>query len=126
MDLVSGVYAYVGSAFGPGGLDGRLGRHWGGGGSVHWHVDYLRRRSSPEGAWITRDPTPREHDWAAALASTPGASIPVHGFGASDCDCPAHLFRFREPPALERFRERAEAEAAGEPDPVRRWTPAGG
>lgn len=123
MELVPGVYAYVGSAFGPGGLNARLGRHWRGGENVHWHVDYLRSCSSPEEAWITRDPAPREHEWAAALASTPGGSLPVRGFGASDCDCPAHLFRFGELPALERFRERAADEAEGETGPVRRWTP---
>lgn len=125
MEIVPGVYAYVGSAFGPGGLGARLGRHWRGGGSVHWHVDYLRRRSSPQEAWVTRDSALREHEWAAALASMPGASLPVRGFGASDCDCPTHLFRFGESPGLERFRRRAASEAAGEPGPVRRWTPAG-
>lgn len=123
LELRPGVYAYVGSAFGPGGLDARLGRHWRGGGSVHWHVDHLRRRSSPEGAWITRDPTPREHQWAEVLASMPDATLPMHGFGASDCACTTHLFRFRDPPALDRFRRRAADEAEGETGPVRRWTP---
>lgn len=123
MQLVQAFYAYVGSAFGPGGLEARLGRHWRGGEGVHWHLDYLRRRSSPSGAWVTRDPTPREHEWAAALASMPGASLPMRGFGSSDCDCPTHLFRFDGPPALQRFRRRAADEATGDPGPVRRWTP---
>jgi len=40
--LEPGVYIYVGSAWGPGGLRARLCRHlYGRRGRVHWHIDYL-------------------------------------------------------------------------------------
>src|SRR3990172_11736037 len=38
----AGEYVYIGSAFGPGGLRARLGRHVRGDGQPHWHIDALR------------------------------------------------------------------------------------
>ena len=37
-----GMYVYVESAFGPGGLHARVQRHVRGNGALHWHVDHLR------------------------------------------------------------------------------------
>ena len=36
-----GVYFYVGSAMGPGGLRGRIRRHYRRNKKIHWHIDYL-------------------------------------------------------------------------------------
>lgn len=120
--LSPGRYAYVGSAFGPGGLEARLGRHVRGGERLHWHVDYLRRRCDPVGAWVTRDEEPREHRWARALSAAPGSRSPLPGFGASDCSCGTHLHHFEALPSLEAFRERAAAVGTGPAAaPVRRW-----
>ena len=126
MELGPGLYAYVGSGFGPGGVEARLGRHLAGGDAVHWHVDYLRRRSTPAEAWLTRDPIRREHEWAAALSEMPRASVPMDGFGASDCSCPSHLVHFPRPPSLERFRRRAARKAGEAPAPIRRLADVGG
>lgn len=125
MELREGRYAYVGSAFGPGGVEARLGRHVRGEGSLHWHVDYLRRRCEPTEAWVSLDETPREHEWARALAAAPGSTVPLAGFGASDCGCASHLFRFAEVPSWEAFGERAADEAGPgeEPGPVLRREP---
>ncbi|MGF1529551.1 MAG: DUF123 domain-containing protein [Candidatus Competibacterales bacterium] len=41
--LDPGIYLYVGSAFGPGGLRGRLRHHLRPVVKPHWHIDYLRR-----------------------------------------------------------------------------------
>lgn len=82
-----GFYAYVGSAFGPDGLAGRIGRHLKAQKPCHWHIDYLRRRCQLIDIWYTVSPVHREHDWARALAETQGASIPIPGFGSSDCHC---------------------------------------
>jgi Uri superfamily endonuclease len=38
-----GYYAYVGSAFGPGGLAARLSHHLRRSHKPRWHIDYLRR-----------------------------------------------------------------------------------
>jgi len=40
-DLVPGFYAYVGSAFGFGGLRARIGHHLESTAEPHWHIDYL-------------------------------------------------------------------------------------
>lgn len=94
----AGVYAYLGSALGPGGLRGRIGRHLRGG-KPHWHVDWLRPVTQPLAvATLSLDGgstrAPRlECAWSRALAALPGATVPVSRFGASDCHsgCPAHL-----------------------------------
>ena len=88
-----GNYAYVGSAFGPGGLTARLNHHLEGTVRPHWHIDYLLRQAQQEQVWVTEEAIPREHDWAGILKSLPDTTIPVKKFGASDCHCLSHLFR---------------------------------
>lgn len=87
-----GTYYYVGSAFGPGGLRARLNHHIKGGARLHWHIDYLRRKTALQGVWLSQDRDRHEHQWAAKISSLSQISTPVAGFGASDCTCPAHLF----------------------------------
>jgi len=99
-----GTYVYVGSAFGPGGLRARVGRHVRGDGVLHWHVDYLRVVTSMEAVWYTHAPNRRECTWARVLRSLPDATVPLDGFGASDCNCSAHLVRIKSAPALSTFR----------------------
>lgn len=114
-----GRYIYVGSAFGPGGVRARVRRHARGGGARHWHIDCLRAATRLEAAWYTHDPTRRECIWAAGLRSWRTARVPLDGFGASDCDCPAHLVAVSSAPSLAAFRERMRDEC---PDhgPIRR------
>ncbi|WP_435186373.1 GIY-YIG nuclease family protein [Halobellus sp. EA9] len=92
----AGAYAYVGSAFGSNGL-GRIDRHRrvaaGDHDVTHWHVDYLG--AHPETSLTSVLAAP-DADVECALASellgTDSARAPpLAGFGASDCDCPAHL-----------------------------------
>jgi len=98
--LAGGVYVYLGSANGPGGLQARLGRHLRGDTRrPHWHVDYLRQEAAAIGyCYLVTDPGAArpgalECLWSQALLDLPGASAPLPGFGASDCrgGCPAHL-----------------------------------
>ena len=111
------TYAYIGSAFGSNGL-GRVDRHRrvaaGTHDVTHWHVDYLgghpevsldsvvaapdadaecrlarELMSMADGDWKSPESAPtvsRESDTSSGLASSP-----IDGFGASDCDCRAHL-----------------------------------
>ncbi|MDN3517735.1 GIY-YIG nuclease family protein [Aquisalimonas lutea] len=88
-----GTYCYVGSAFGPGGLRARLQRHARPPGRCHWHVDYLRAVAEVARAWFLPGPRRHEHAWARALAASSALELAVPRFGASDCDCPGHLFR---------------------------------
>jgi Uri superfamily endonuclease len=100
--LQRGFYVYVGSALGPGGVRGRLAHHMRPAERAHWHIDYLRKKTTLEAVWFCYNRKPREHAWAKRFAAMPGASVPMVGFGASDCDCEAHLFFFKEFPADER------------------------
>lgn len=102
-----GWYAYVGSAFGPGGLRSRCLRHLRPLRRRHWHIDYLRPAATLQDLWFTTDPVPREHLWAEMIAGLPEAGIPILRFGASDCSCRSHLFHFASKPVWAIFRQRA-------------------
>ena len=95
--IAPGWYLYVGSAFGPGGLAARLGHHLRAAPRPHWHIDHLRRRLPVHGLWYCTAGQRLEHLWAHRLGSASAARI--DGFGASDCACSAHLFRFSHRPA---------------------------
>jgi len=95
--LHRGWYVYVGSAFGPGGLRARVGHHLQLAERPHWHIDYLRPWTQVERVWYC-EAGRVEHGWAASLASRPGATVPLPGFGSSDCECAAHLIRFEKTP----------------------------
>lgn len=85
--LSPGRYLYCGSARGPGGLRGRLGRHMRRGKAVRWHVDRLTEAGTVLGAWAV--PGGTECALAAELATLP---VPLPGFGSSDCRvCRSHL-----------------------------------
>lgn len=104
LDIQSGWYVYVGSAFGPGGLRSRVRRHVRGDGALHWHIDYLRAAATVSAVWYTHDEARRECEWAATLRDTTGARTPFAGFGASDCACPSHLSAFDTAPPWAAFR----------------------
>jgi Uri superfamily endonuclease len=99
-----GEYLYVGSALGPGGLAARVAHHAHHSPSPHWHIDYLRRHAALVAIWHRSGGVRREHNWAAALTQLRGATVPVAGFGASDCRCPAHLVRMTSAQRIARFR----------------------
>lgn len=97
-DFPAGWYAYVGSAFGSGGLRGRLKHHCSQVKTPHWHIDYIRQAATVREVWYSASDIRQEHEWAVLLLSQPGASIPAPRFGASDCTCPAHLVHFPKKP----------------------------
>ena len=57
----------------------------------HWHIDYLRKYARLVSVWY-RSGARCEHSWAAQLRAIPGKTVPMAGFGSSDCRCAAHLF----------------------------------
>ncbi len=88
--LPAGRYAYCGSAYGPGGLNARIGRHQRADKALRWHVDHLTRAGRVVD--VKAVPGGRECDLLRLLLAQPGASVPVPGFGSSDCRAgPAHL-----------------------------------
>lgn len=88
----SGYYYYVGSAFGPGGIAARCTHHNKISMKPHWHIDYLRTHCKLEKIVLSFGPEHLEHRWAKYLENLKETSIPVQGFGSSDCSCGSHLF----------------------------------
>jgi Uri superfamily endonuclease len=109
LKLQPGYYVYVGSAFGPGGLKARIGHHRNTFSSPHWHIDYLNKYLSPTEVWYTYDATHREDRWSQVLANARGASIPLAGFGSSDCRSISHLYFFPVRPSSNYFRRKVHA-----------------
>lgn len=103
LNIQPGYYIYVGSAFGPGGVKGRVSRHFRKTKSKHWHIDYLREKTDPVFAWYSHEPVHLEHQWAQKLSEMVETS-PVKGFGCTDCTCFTHLFAMDKKPSLEQFR----------------------
>ena len=88
--LPPGRYAYGGSAYGPGGLRARIGRHLRRDKALRWHIDRLTAAGRAIG--LRAVPGGRECDLVRGLLDLPGTSVPLPGFGSSDCrSCPAHL-----------------------------------
>jgi len=103
--LQSGFYLYVGSALGPGGVRARLAHHLKVSLRPHWHIDCLRAHTRIEEIWYCLDDQRLEHVWAKHINLAEGASVPLLGFGSTDCGCESHLFFFERRPSRERFRK---------------------
>lgn len=104
-DIVPGFYAYVGSAFGAGGLAARIGHHLESTAAAHWHIDYLLQVAQPVEVWYTVADQKLEHHWADLLASQ--FRIPIPRFGSSDYhrSRASHLFYSKRPSAFGWFRQ---------------------
>jgi Uri superfamily endonuclease len=105
LQLQSGIYVYVGSALGPGGVRARLAHHLKPARRPHWHIDYLRAHTRVEEICYRLDTRRLEHVWAEHIGLAEGAYIPLVGFGSTDCGCESHLFFFEQRPSRERFRQ---------------------
>lgn len=103
-ELAAGLYVYVGSAHGPGGLRARVTCHLRADKPTHWHIDYLTACVTPSEVLWAASEQRRECAWVHTLLALPGASAPIPGFGSSDCaaHCPAHLVALPEMPDLPR------------------------
>ncbi len=93
--LESGWYAYVGSAFGPGGF-ARIDRHRrvaeGANETRHWHIDYLLGHPASR---LDRAIRSLGVDAECSISrEIDGRSI--GGVGATDCSCSTHLHHHTE------------------------------
>jgi Uri superfamily endonuclease len=111
--LQPGYYIYAGSAFGPGGLKARIGHHSRISQRPHWHIDYLRPALLLDEVWYSYDSERHEHWWADTFRHLKGATLPLAGFGASDCSCKSHLLLFSAKPLVGRFREKLRSKLNG-------------
>ncbi len=119
LDFAAGYYGYVGSAFGPGGVRGRLAHHSGVSKRPHWHIDYLRQHAEILECWFLIGPHRREHEWAGTLELLAGMNAATARFGASDCGCHTHLFWSRQRPRLTRFAAKLRGQLPADPLPQR-------
>ena len=88
--LAPGTYLYAGSAWGPGGIRARVLRHARRGKARHWHIDSLTEVADL--AVVLAFPGGHECGLIERGRALPGASVPIPGFGSSDCrSCAAHL-----------------------------------
>jgi len=87
-EFAPGRYAYLGSARGPGGIRARCARHLRKDKALRWHVDRLTVAGH-----VAALPVPEGDECAlTATLLAHGATVPVPGFGSSDCrSCSAHL-----------------------------------
>lgn len=102
-DFPAGWYTYVGSAFGAGGIKGRLKHHLKPAERPHWHIDYLRQVASVAEVWLSPGQVSHEETWVEAVLAIPGGTVPVDGFGASDSEMDSHLIYFDVRPSMEDF-----------------------
>jgi Uri superfamily endonuclease len=107
-DLRSGFYAYVGSAFGAGGLRARVEHHLEAVAAPNWHIDYLMGFAVPLEVWYAVSDRKLERDWVDLLEKEPRFSCPIPHFGSSDYrrSRTSHLFFTKRPPSFHWFEDR--------------------
>jgi Uri superfamily endonuclease len=88
--LEAGFYAYVGSAMN--GLRARTDRHLQGARRRHWHIDHLLPLASERSAFLVPSDVDIECRIAETIQAWKGTTMPIKGFGSSDCHCHSHLF----------------------------------
>ncbi len=117
--LSAGVYVYAGSARGPGGIRARVARHLRRVKPERWHVDRLT--ASPDAALsVIALPGGEECGIVAALVRHAHATVPVPGFGSSDCrSCPAHLLAIADAISADNNRHRDQGRRATASRPAR-------
>jgi Uri superfamily endonuclease len=91
--LPAGVYAYLGSALGTGGIRARIRYHLSDRPRSHWHVDVLTRTIGAEAVCWATGTERLECTWLQLLVRLAGSRIPIPRFGSTDCTmgCPVHL-----------------------------------
>ena len=107
-DVAPGFYAYVGSAWGPGGLRARLDHHIEAVAAPHWHIDYLMGCATPLEVWCAMSDRKLERDWVDLLEEEPRFTCPIPRFGSSDYrrSRTSHLFFTRRRPSFGWFEQR--------------------
>ena len=100
--LAPGRYVYCGSAYGPGGIRARVAHHLKKDKALRWHVDRLTIAGRI--VQVAALGGGSECALFAGLRAHAGVSVPVPGFGSSDCGaCPAHLVAVAENFDSEKF-----------------------
>ncbi|MGE4432278.1 MAG: DUF123 domain-containing protein [Sphingobium sp.] len=89
-----GRYVYAGSAYGPGGMRARVGRHFRKSKAIRWHIDHLTQQAGMLQAALIEGGA--ECNIVRVLVATGEFRIPLKGFGSTDCRrCRSHLLHLR-------------------------------
>ena len=94
----AGCYVYTGSAMN--GIEARVRRHLSNRKRIRWHVDFLLEHARIIRYAIRESSVREECELNARTLALPGASVPVKGFGSSDCRCVSHLVYFAHEPDI--------------------------
>lgn len=95
-----GLYVYVGS--GQNSIEKRVERHCRKSKRLFWHIDYLLSNSAASVSKIFYKNAARAEECEIARKLC-GKSVPIRGFGSSDCNCLSHLFKVKSYQVLEDF-----------------------
>jgi len=93
--LNEGYYIYIGSAFGAGGLSSRLHRHLRKIKKKHWHIDQITTSKFSDIIGIGVLLKQRVECGLSEIIESMEKTVPITGFGNSDCEkkCISHFFR---------------------------------
>lgn len=106
-----GCYVYTGSALGNSAISlrHRVARHLRKRKELHWHIDYLLAdaKASILAVVAGASKANRECEITNLIQRIERASLPIIGFGASDCrrNCKSHLVYFEKGVKLERIAQ---------------------
>jgi len=81
--LPGGTYAYIGSAWGPGGLGARVSRHLSANKRIHWHIDWLTSDTRCKLTGVYLFPRVKGESEMYRILSEIGECL-IPGFGSSD------------------------------------------
>lgn len=89
IDFTRGIYIYVGSA--QNGVEARVSRHLRDDKKKHWHIDHLLDHAEVTRVYCLEG---SKRDECATAGYVNYIATPIPEFGASDCSCDSHLFRY--------------------------------
>ena len=90
IEFEKGFYVYVGSAMNS--LKSRIQRHLSDDKKLHWHIDYLLKKSEITDVIYNESPRKIECELSGYISLKTRS---VKGFGCSDCQCESHLYYFK-------------------------------
>ena len=91
--LTKGIYVYIGSARGPGGLRARIRRHLAKTKKLKWHIDYITSTNHFRARAIVYALTNQDLEHIMASILEKQLAIPIQRFGSTDKPSRSHLFK---------------------------------
>ncbi|MGC8987684.1 GIY-YIG nuclease family protein [Infirmifilum sp.] len=93
--LKPGIYVYIGSARGPGGVKARVDRHRKPQKKIRWHIDNVTSSPHARVLGVVFASSPGPECVLTPILEDLGFTHPIKGFGSSDCKlgCYSHFLR---------------------------------